>query len=221
MTDTLATYLQIFGIGFSFGFAGPCFLTCAPVLITYVTGSKKEWAEVFKDIAIFLSGRFFAYILLGALAGLSGTILRKFTGSSLFAYLHPLSGAVTVLFAVILLTDKGAAHCSCHTVRGKALNFGGIFVFGFLLGVSPCAPLMALLFNIAVMSKGMFDGILYTLFFGLGTFLSGLITIGVITGLLTRIPAAFIKSKNAAVIFKVVCAFLLLTLGMGMIFKDR
>ena len=69
---TLVTYLQIFGIGFSFGLAGPCFLTCTPVLITYIVGSKMGPTEVFKDIFTFLSGRLLAYILLGHWPGSPG-----------------------------------------------------------------------------------------------------------------------------------------------------
>jgi sulfite exporter TauE/SafE len=220
MTSTLATYLQIFGIGFSFGLVGPCFLTCTPVLITYIAGSKRSLAEAFKDIFTFLSGRLIAYILLGALAGLSGAVLKKITGLPLSPYLQPLAGVVTMLFAIILLTEKGGASCACPTAKGKILNFGGIFAFGFLIGVSPCAPLLALLFDIALMSKGLLDGIFYALFFGLGTFLSGLITIGVIAGLLTRVPAVLIKSRTAAVIFKTLCALLLLALGLGLILKS-
>jgi len=246
MTSTLVTYLQIFGIGFSFGLAGPCFLTCAPVLITYIAGSKTcptaresisgrraypsasdiragsrgGTAEVFKDIFTFLSGRLLAYLLLGALAGLSGVVLKKFTSSSISPYLQPLAGAVTILFAIILFTGKSSDGCACPTASGKMLNFGGIFAFGFLIGVSPCAPLLALLFDITLMSKGLLDGIFYTLFFGLGTFLSGLITVGVIAGLLTRVSAAFVKSKTAAIIFRTVCALLLLALGLGLILKS-
>ncbi|MDD5173423.1 MAG: sulfite exporter TauE/SafE family protein [Candidatus Omnitrophica bacterium] len=219
--SSFITYLQIFGIGFSFGLAGPCLLTCAPILIAYIAGNRRSQAGVLKDIFMFLSGRLSAYLLLGALAGLSGTALRKFTGSSVSSYLHPLAGAVTILFAVILFTGKSGVSCSgIPTVHGKMLNFGGIFVFGFLIGISPCAPLLALLFDIAIMSKGLLDGVFYTLFFGLGTFLSGLITIGVVTGILTRVPAAFVKSKTAAIIFKTVCALLLLALGLGMILKS-
>ncbi|MCX5667836.1 MAG: sulfite exporter TauE/SafE family protein, partial [Candidatus Omnitrophica bacterium] len=108
MISTFVTYLQIFGIGFSFGLAGPCFLTCTPVLITYIAGSKRLWTEVYIDILTFLSGRLLAYILLGALAGLSGAVLKKFTGSSLSLYFQPLAGAVTILFAVILFMDKSS-----------------------------------------------------------------------------------------------------------------
>lgn len=221
MSNSLITYLQLFGIGLSFGFAGPCFLTCAPVLITYIAGSGKSPAAVFKDIFTFLSGRLLAYLLLGALAGLSGTALKNFTGSSLSLYLQPLAGAVTILFAVIIFTGKNGGSCvKVPTTRDKALNFGGIFTFGFMIGVSPCAPLLAILFNITLMSKGLPDGVFYMLFFGLGTFLSGLITIGVIAGLLTRVSAAFVKSKTVAVIFRNVCALLLLALGLGMVLKS-
>ena len=218
---TVVTYLQIFGIGFSFGLAGPCFLTCAPVLITYMAGSKKLPTEIFKDIVTFLFGRLLAYVLLGALAGLSGRVLKEFTSLSLTSYFQPLAGAVTILFAIIILTGKSGDGCAkTMTFRGKMINLGGIFVFGFLIGISPCAPLLALLFNITLMSKGLFDGISYTFFFGLGTFLSGLITIGVVAGILTRIPAAFVKSKTATAIFKTVCALLLLALGLGLILKS-
>ena len=228
MTSTLVTYLQIFGIGFSFGLAGPCFLTCTPVLITYIAGSKRGPAEICIDIFTFLSGRLLAYVLLGALAGLSGAVLKKFTGSSLSLYFQPLAGAVTILFAIIILTkikwgdsffiDKMPHKNGCpHFYGGKMLNFGGIFAFGFLIGVSPCAPLLALLFDIALMSRGLLDGIFYAFFFGLGTFLSGLITVGVIAGLLTRVPAAFVRSKIANVIFKLACAALLIALGLGLI----
>ena len=228
---TLITYLQIFGIGFSFGIAGPCLLACAPVLITYIAGSKKVWREVFKDIVVFLSGRLLAYMLLGTVAGLSGTILRKFISSGFSSYLQPLAGAVTILFAVIILTEWGHSFSShktlyengcphfCSTIRGKMLNFGGVFVFGFLVGMSPCAPLLALLFDIALMSKGTVDGMIYAFFFGAGTFLSGLITVGVIAGLLTRIPAALVRSKTANIIFKVVCAVLLIVLGLGLMLR--
>jgi ABC-type nickel/cobalt efflux system permease component RcnA len=159
-------------------------------------------------------------MLLGALAGLSGAVLKKITGSSFSSHLHALAGVVTILFAVILATGGTGTSRNCSTGRGRMLNFGGIFAFGFLIGVSPCAPLLALLFDIAVMSKGLLDGLFYALFFGVGTFLSGLITIGLIAGLLTRVPVAFIKSKIAFRIFNIACALLLLAMGIGLILRS-
>jgi sulfite exporter TauE/SafE len=217
MDNTLITYLQIFGIGFSFGMAGPCFLACTPVLVAYITGSKNTWKEVFKDVFVFLSGRFLAYMLLGALAGLSGAVLRKFTSSGISPYLRPLAGVATILFAIIILANKNNNECACRTVHGKIYNYTGILAFGFLIGVSPCAPLLALLFNITLMSKSALDGMAYAFFFGAGTFLSGLITVGAIAGIAARSSAAFIKSKAAKTIFRIACSFMLIALGIGLI----
>ena len=220
MTNYLITHLQIFGIGFSFGIIGPCFLVCTPILITYVAGSKGSWAGILKDIVIFLTGRLTAYIILGFLAGLSAGILKTFTSSSVSSFFQPLAGAVTIFFALVILLNKDNYECPCSTPYSKILNFGGIFVFGLLIGLSPCAPLLALLFDIVLISKGALDGASYAVSFGLGTFLSGLITISIIAGLLTRIPAAFVRSKTVNAVFKTICALLLIVLGIGLILKS-
>lgn len=219
MFNTFITHLQIFGIGLSFGIIGPCFLLCTPVLITYVVGSKKTWGSAFKDVVIFLSGRLIAYMALGFLAGLSGAVLRQFTSLNTSSYFQPLAGAITILFAFIILLNRDNYECSCQVPYGRILNFGGIFVFGLFIGLSPCAPLLALLFDIVLLSKSALSGMCYAFSFGLGTFLSGLITIGVLAGLLTRIPANLIRSKALNIIFKSACALLLIVLGLGLIFK--
>lgn len=198
---------------------GPCFLTCAPVLITYIAGTKKTWPEVFKDIFTFLSGRLLAYAILGILAGLSGAVLRTFTSSAISSYFQPLAGAVTIFFALIILVSRNNSGRACAAERNRLYNFGGVFIFGFLIGISPCAPLLALLFDIALMSKNAADGMLYALSFGLGTFLAGLITVGIIAGILTRIPATLVKSGKADMVFRIICAILLTVLGIGLILK--
>jgi cytochrome c-type biogenesis protein len=220
MLNSIIAHLQIFGIGFSFGIIGPCFLVCTPVLITYVVGSKRGWADVLKDIIIFLSGRLLAYVVLGFLAGLSGSVLRSFASSSISSNFQPLAGAITIFFAFIILLNRDNYECTCTTPYSRILNFGGIFTFGLLLGLSPCAPLLALLFDIVLVSKSALDGAFYTLSFGLGTFLSGLITVGIIAGILTRIPAALVKSKAVNTVFKAICAMLLMALGLGLILRS-
>jgi sulfite exporter TauE/SafE len=99
------------------------------------------------------------------------------------------------------------------------MNYGGVFMFGLLVGLAPCAPLLALLFDVVLISKGALDGMLYAFSFGFGTFVSGLITISIIAGILTRLPATLIKSEKLNVVFKVVCALLLAILGIALILK--
>ena len=98
MVNSLITHLQIFGVGFSFGMAGPCLLVCAPILITYVAGSKTGWADVFKDILVFLSGRLAAYIALGFLAGgVAGATLVQWVPD---AVLKKIFGLILLLVGV-------------------------------------------------------------------------------------------------------------------------
>lgn len=217
MHNTLITHLQLFGIGFSFGIMGPCLLLCAPIIITYVTGSGKRWRAALADIFIFLSGRLTAYLILGYTAGLSGQVLKRLLGQNIAVFFKPLAGALSIMFAVIIITNREKDERSCPGGPRKAYNFTGLFSLGFALGASPCAPLLALLFDIALMSKNAFDGMSYALSFGMGTFISGFLVIGALSGILSALPAKFLKSRSSARVFKIICALLLAALGISML----
>lgn len=217
MLNALITSLQIFGIGFSFGIAGPCFLLCTPILVTYVAGTKKRWVEGLADAAVFSLGRFLAYVILGALAGLSGSLLKQFTGSEIAAYFKPLAGAVSIILGIIILIYRDRQKCLHPPFYNKVYNIGGLFAFGFMVGVSPCAPLLGLLLQITLMSKNAFEGASYAAFFGLGTFVSGLIAVGALSGVLAEFFKKVIKSDRANLIFRIICASLLVLLGLGLI----
>ena len=106
MIDTIITYVQVFAIGFGFGIIGPCFLVCTPILITYITGTRKEPAATVNDVAIFLSGRLSAYVLLGFLTGLSTELLTRFLNSSITAFFRPAGGIISVLMGLMILVYK-------------------------------------------------------------------------------------------------------------------
>jgi len=92
-------------------------------------------------------------------------------------------------------------------------------MLGFIIGVFPCAPLLALLLEITLISKTALDGMFYALFFGLGTFISGFIVIGGLSGILTWLPTKILKSKRSNLIFRIICALLLIWLGLDLIFR--
>ncbi|MFH1189775.1 MAG: sulfite exporter TauE/SafE family protein [Candidatus Omnitrophota bacterium] len=217
MLNDLIAHLQIFGIGFTFAIAGPCLLVCAPILLTYVAARRDEWPGALVDIAIFLSGRTIAYLALGAIAGGSGFYLRRFARSELAPYFNLVSGAISILLGMFVLMYKERQACG-HKISGdKAYSAGGILVLGFLAGINPCAPLVALLFEIALISKSAVGGALYALSFGAGTFLAGLITIGALAGILKGFTRKMIHSKRAGTVFRVSCAILLILFGIGII----
>jgi sulfite exporter TauE/SafE len=215
--NTAITFLQIFGIGFSFGIIGPCFLVCTPVLITYVVASKKEFILRLKDIVVFFFGRLLAYVSLGFLAGLSALVLRQFASSKLVLFFRPLSGIISILLGLFILMHKDDLSFACKSAQNKVYNFGSLFLLGFIVGITPCAPLVALLFEITLISKTPFTGMFYALFFGLGAFLSGLLVVGTFTGILTGVTARLLRSEKSRLIFRIICALLLILLGAGLL----
>ena len=217
MSNTFITHLQIFGIGFSFGIIGPCFLVCTPILITYIAGREKRWRGVFGDLFTFLSGRLVSYVILGFLAGLSSALVARFTSSNLALIFKPLGGLISILLGILVLVNKENVHDACKTSHGKVYNFGGLFTLGFIIGVTPCAPLVALLLEIALISKTALEGASYALSFGLGTFFSGLVVVGILAGILTGVAAKVLRSRTSNLIFRIACASLLILLGLGLI----
>ena len=219
MSNTALTYLQLFGIGIGFGLAGPCLLVCAPVLITYVVGRQARWKQALRDIFVFLSGRFLAYLVLGYLAGLSGIILRRFCNLDLIPFVKALGGVIIILLGISVWWGR---ECFPRLHKWKAntiFSFSSLFMLGFIIGVFPCAPLLALLLEITLISKTALDGMFYTLFFGLGTFISGFMVIGGLSGILTWLPNKILKSKRSNLIFRIICALLLIWLGLDLIFR--
>jgi len=213
--------LQVFVIGFALGFTGPCLFYCLPVILSFTAGTQKGYKQSLADILVFFWGRLSAYLLLGCLAGISGMLLRKFINSSLIEYLNLLAGFISIGLGIFVLFNKKTEDGTCAKEPGRYGAFGGLFLFGFIIGVSPCAPLLALLLEIAIISKSALEGALYGLSFGLGTFISGVIIAAGFTGLLTRIPQKFRKSGGARFAFRVICALALILFGLLFILGQK
>ena len=217
--NTPVTCLQLFWIGFSFNIVGPCVLVCGPILLTYVAGNKKSLRASILDVSIFSLGRLSAYIVLGYLAGLSGEFLRRLIGSSSFGiFFKPLAGMISIILGfVILFNRNGFGKHECPESRAGKYGTAGLFLLGLAQGAVPCAPLTALLFEIALMSKSALHGAEYALSFGLGTFLSGILIFGIISGAMSVFAKNIIRSKEANIVFKLLAAILLISLGVSLI----
>jgi len=213
------TYLQLFGIGLSFGVAGPCFLSCTPFFVTYLAGKQLKWGQGLIEALVFLLGRLLAYLILGYLTGLSATLLKQFGSSNFILFLKFLSGAIIIMLGILILFVKASPCCSHRFMGNKIFTFSSIFTLGFIMGISPCVPLLALLFEITIISKTAFQGLLCSLAFGLGTFISGFVVIAGISGLISWLPAKFLRSSLSLLISRIICATLLILLGISIIFS--
>lgn len=143
--------LQIFAVGFGMGLAGPCLFYCLPVILAFTAGGEKEYRKSLSDILIFFSGRLLAYVLLGFLAGLSGLVLHRFIESRFGIYLGPSAGIISIILGIYVLLIKDNTESCRHP--GRIYGIAGIFGLGFIIGLSPCVPLVTLLFEIVLISK--------------------------------------------------------------------
>lgn len=214
----LITYLQLFGIGFSFGAVGPCLLVCGPIIIAYVAGRPAPWRRTITRIAIFLIGRIFAYAVLGFVAGLSASFLGRFTDPGMHIYFKLLAGIISILLGVLVFASRKASFGqSCAQKKHKPYDLAGLLLLGFAIGMTPCVPLTVLLLEIVLISKNAFDGMFYALSFGFGTLVSSFLVIAGAVGLIKWIPAKVLRSKTSFSLLRIFCAFLLVAFGLWMI----
>ncbi|MDD5116174.1 MAG: sulfite exporter TauE/SafE family protein [Candidatus Omnitrophica bacterium] len=211
-------YLQLFGIGLSFGFTGPCFFSCTPFLLAYLVGKNLNWKDGLKEALIFFCARLFAYLFLGYLAGLSSVVLRRFSGSGFLGFLKPAGGIIIVALGISILLGKFPQCCGCRPSLNKTFTFFSLFALGFISGIFPCAPLVALLFEITVISRSAWEGALCALAFGLGTFIAGFIIIAGFSKAVSWFPARVLKSDFSLFVFRAICALILIFFGASFIF---
>ncbi|MEI8349518.1 MAG: sulfite exporter TauE/SafE family protein [Candidatus Omnitrophota bacterium] len=220
MQNSFITTLQLFFIGFSFGITGPCIFSCTPIIITYLCATKKERFSAFVDIFIFLAGRFLAYLVLGFLTGLGLGLLKQFIDSGLTQFLRFAGGIITVLMGLAILFFKERNNFWCKLIQAKATGLGSLCMLGFIVGISPCVPLVTLLTEVALMSKNIYDSVWYTFSFACGIFLSTFVVLASLGGICTWVPKKIIKSKISEIIFKIICSILLIILGMDIVMKN-
>jgi predicted metal-binding membrane protein len=189
---------------------GPCLFACVPVVTAYISGTKRRPGEIFPEIFLFLSGRLIATIFFGFLAGISARILNNFLSSGAVSLLKLLGGATIIFLGFFVFFGK-APFC-----RGfvRKIAPGGIFLLGFFFGLAPCPPFIALFVEITLMSKTVFDGIFYALFFGLGLFVSGLIVLSIASGVLTGVSSKILNSDKSRQVFRIICGLLVVLIGI-------
>ncbi len=173
------TLFTVWLLGVSLGLTA-CTATCLPFMGTWVLGRGGTQKQALRDTALFVGGRIFAYILLGALAAGAGAWLTQVMrgGSGNF-----IIGSASIAAGLWLLRPAGA-HAQCNAARSAGRT--PPLLLGFSLSLTPCAPLASLLAVCAAAGSvklGMASGAA----FGLGAAL---------TPLLILLPLISLLGKN-------------------------
>ena len=215
--DMVITLIQLFIIGFSFGIAGPCLFSCAPILAAYIVGQQAGMKSGLVDAASFLFGRFLSYLFLGGVAGLSAIFLRRYFTFEASKVLHIAAGMITVILGICMIFKCRRSACACGSCQGRH-GRGGLFVLGIVIGLAPCTPLITLLFDVTLMAKTVAEGVVYMAAFGVGSVVSGAIIALCLVGAIKRVPARYIEDVGVKRVFRFVCAAILIMIGLYLSF---
>lgn len=206
--------VKLFIAGISMG-SGPCLVLWGPFLLPFIAAVKKSWYGGLKTSLTFSLGRLSALALLGWLAVTAFASINRLFPPHRSGYLY-LSLAIFIIFIGIFVTfGKGFKVPFFQILRGYAESNKSLAVWGFLMGIAPCAPLIAILTYIACTATNGLQGILYALSFGMGTTVP-VIILGTLTGYFS---AWIAKTTFQLKILRIVSGIILILFGIQLLYK--
>jgi len=200
----ITTLLQLFAIGFMLNFAGPCAFACSPAAALCAAGTSDNNRKIILSLLLFLSGRLAAALVYGVLAGISAGAIK--TAPAVYGGIINFAAAVFfIAAAVFLFAGKSGFVC-----RDSLLKKSGFFSGGFLMGLLPCPPFVAVFLEIALISGSVAEAVFYGFSFGAGLFVSGLIVMSAIAGIMGFSAASAADSVKVRKLFRLLCAIILI-----------
>ena len=197
--------VNLFLLGLAFG-AGPCLASCGPLVLAYTIGTKKAVRESLLFYVLFSAARITVYIVLGLIFFVAGKLAAEQFLGSFSPYLYKAAGFFIILIGFLMALGK-----NLHLVR---LENKGVFAFGLIAGLLPCAPLVLVYTYIGLISKNWHQAVTYSFSFGLGTLLSPLLLLviigGAMPGLLKKIKVIYSR------IFTFICGMVIIILGINL-----
>lgn len=195
------TLITLFLLGFSFGF-GPCLASCGPILIVYLAGTKKNVRKSITGYLLFSLSRISAYLVLGLLVFFAGRVAASRLLGDFSRYIFILGGGFIVAIGALMMSGR----------RIELKGWNNLPLLGLIIGLLPCAPLLAIFSYLGLISRAWWQSLLYGLSFGLGTLLSPLLLLAGFTGLIPRFWQN--KKDNYDKIFIFLCGLIIVFLGL-------
>jgi len=209
---------SFFLLGLSFG-AGPCVASCGPLLLSYVAGTRKN---IFRSIGVYIVfsfSRITVYLLLGLLVFFLGKLSLDRMLGVFSVYVFILGGSFIILVGILTIFNRTLRLMPGRFLQKNIIERDkkSIVMFGLVIGLLPCAPLLAVISYVGLISKHPLQALLYSLFFGIGTFISPLILLVIAAGFIPH----FLPDKKQFIgrIFNFICGLLIIVLGLQLIMK--
>lgn len=193
-------------------FVSPCLLPMLPIYISYFAGgSENNTKKVVKNAIGFILGFTVVFILLGALAGTFGMLLKKYN-----TIVNIVSGVIVIIFGLNFLgVFKLNIFKGFSTTKADNLGFFSSVVFGvvFSVGWTPCVgaflgSALMLAANRGSVMEGVGMLLLYSLGLGIPFFISAI--------LIDKLKGTFNFIKKHYNIINAVSGGLLVVVGLLM-----
>ena len=205
--------LLIAGIGMGWG---PCLAQLGPIILPYIAATKGGWRQGFGASGLFCLGRLAAVAILGGLAAVAFAQINRFFPPHMSGFLYIFIGFFVLLIGLLIVLGK-EFRFPLHRILRKHVverGKGTMLILGFIIGISPCSPLIAILTYIAYDVSGPIQGVIYALFFGAGT----AIPIMILGTLASFLPSKTLRSDRNLRAFRVVCGAILMILGFQIMY---
>jgi sulfite exporter TauE/SafE len=208
--------LKLLAAGMGLGW-GPCLALSGPILLPYIAATKGGWREGLRASAVFSLGRLLALAILGGLASVAFASINRFFPPHRSGYLYLVMAIFIVLMGALIILGKGFRVPFHRILREHVVERGtaSMLGLGFLIGISPCATLVAILTYIACVATNALYGIVYALCFGVGTVVP-LMILGPLVGFL---PEKTFKSATPLRVFKAICGAILILFGLQLFYS--
>ncbi len=215
----LKNILYLFISGIALG-SGPCLVTCGPVLVSYIAGTRKGSREGFWVWLSFSLARICMYLILSVAIFFVGEFLLKQLLAEINKYILIGAGVIICLIGILVfLKDVKIPLNICAFVSKnfeQRLSKAQPAVLGAVIGLLPCAPLLAVLSYIGLISFSWQRCVIYSLSFGLGTLISPLILLAMAAGL---IPKLLLSKPRLQQMFRIICGSIIMIYGLQLILR--
>jgi len=189
--------------------SGPCLSLCAPVLVSYTAIHKKSLNDSLLSYLVFALFKLIGYCILGLLCALGVKIINSPLGQKYIDSIYLVVGSFIILIGITTIFYKGNKLSPlCNWMhKGNIRNVG---ILGLLIGLAPCLPLLGILNYIILISDSFLKTTGFCIVFGLGTLISPLFLMVILSG---RLAEAFSKNNKLKIAIRILCGGIILFLG--------
>ena len=185
----------------------------APLLLPYIGATTTTWQDGLKVGVVFSIGRLLALAILGGLVTMAFSRINQFFPPQKSGWVYGIVSLFMIVMGICIILGKGFNI----PIGNKMLNRGieSMLLFGFLMGVAPCVPYVAIFPYIACIAENdVLAGMWYATVFALGTAIAPI----VLGGFMGFLPGKVLKSMKLLKTFQAVCGVILILFGFQLLY---